>query len=824
MKVETKKELQTPLKKIKTIHKATISQDDVNLIMDILAKLYAYPETAVVREYVANAVDAHIKANVTVPVEVTLPTNSKPTLTVKDYGEGLDMHDILAIYGNFGVSDKRNSNDFIGGFGIGSKSGLAVSDKIYVESIKDGLQNIFELKRTSEGVITEFLAENVPVQGMKSGTTITVNYNKDINSYDMKDFINVLAGWSKDDVIATYQNSSLSYISNYEKLINLRIPDTWTDIGPAYIENTINTNSNSTYFLYPYVYNYSFLRDHIYKYQSNIDTPKPHLAIVGNVAYQLGMHHSFIANDINNELMKENKELIPDDILNQPLVLKFNIGDIKLPYSREYIDLKDNVKVIANAYYETFQKIKEILDSIKQLDYPISEYLTKVHNEGIVLLDGVHTSTKIRTLQHVVMDYLPSKLKDKIPYVHVHSLANPFVNQALPYDYIKLYASDLRKDVLKPLQLYKDDTYKHTSILNSILFINDIGDISETKLRSIIRSALTNSKPYKNDNSFSNIIESVLDDVHISNCNKSIYIVPKSACDEYDIKSFYYTVNLSDLLAYTHMSAKTRKKTAKNNYIEGYVLTTTSEWSDKSTNISKIYPNKKKDATPILDRLKEQKVLLFKPEQNCLFNILDGYFIDLDIFNICICPLSDEPYNFLKDNLPTAKIFDESILKDAYTTLLEGKWISQSAINDIYDRTLLLPSYDYKNDIDVIINEFDEQDIEPVLISRNEQYDFSKYLSKLLPGLLRNYFNQIEELTKTNEFCKNALSGIDKSKYDVKTKEPSMNSRLFKLIIKESYWARNTLAKDDIIEIYKNFKAEYKDELKLAREFYRKFL
>lgn len=822
MKVETKKEIQNPLKKIKTIHKATISQDDVNLIMDILAKLYTQPETAVVREYVANAVDAHIKANVKVPVEVTLPTNSKPTLTVKDYGEGLDMHDILAIYGNFGISDKRNSNDFIGGFGIGSKSGLAVSDKIYVESIKDGLQNIFELKRTSEGVITEFLSENVPVQGIKSGTTITINYNKEINSYDIQNFINVLAGWSKDDVIATYQSSSLSYISEYEKLINLRIPDTWTDIGPAYIENTINTNSNYDYFLYPHVYDYNFLRYNVYQYQSNIGIFKTHLAIVGNVAYRLDIHHSFIANDINNELMKENKEPIPDDIIYQPLVLKFNIGDIKLPYSREYIDLKDNIKVIANAYYETFQRIKEILDSIKQLDLPISEYLTKVHNEGIILLDGMHTSTKIRTLQNVVMDYLPSKLKDKIPYVHVHSLNNPFANKALPYNYIELYARDLRKDVLKPIQLRTDDTYKHTSILNSILFINDIGNISETKLRSIIRNALTSHKPYQNDNSFPSIIKSVLDTARISNCSKSIYIVPKSACDEYDIKSFYYTVNLSDLLAYTHMSVKTRK-TAKTNYIEGYVLTTTSEWSAKSTNISKIYPNKKKDATPILDKLKEQKVLLFKPEQNRLFNILDSYFIDLDIFDICICPLSNEPYEFLKNNLQTAKIFDEHLLKDVYTTLLEGKWINQSVINDVYDRNLLLPSYDYKNDIDVIINEFDEQDVEPVLVPRNEQYDFSKYLSNLSPGWLRNYFNQIEELTETNEFCKNTLSGIDPSKYDVKIKEPSMNSRLFKLIVKDSYWARNTLAKDDIIEIYKNFKAEYKDELKLAREFYRRF-
>ena len=823
MKVETKKELQTPLKKIKTIHKATISQDDVNLIMDILAKLYTHPETAVVREYVANAVDAHIKANVKVPVEVTLPTNSKPILTVKDYGEGLDMHDILAIYGNFGVSDKRNSNDFIGGFGIGSKSGLAVSDKIYVESIKDGLQNIFELKRTSEGVITEFLSENVPVQGMKSGTTITVNYNKEINTYNMCEFINTLAGWSKNDVIATYQYSSLSYINKYNNDINLRIPDTWTDIGPAYIENKINIQSNRMDFIYPDIYDYADLRNHVYQYTSDDYIFNPHLAVVGNVVYPLKINSSIITNDINSQLTKENKDLIPNDILHQPLVLKFDIGEVKLPYSREYIDIKDNIKVIANAYYKTYQKIKDKVNNIKKLDLSISEYLTKVHDEGIVLLECKYYD-KLQTLNNIVMDYLPTTVEDKIHYKDIDSLNTEFTTNISPkYCYnISLYSSDLKRDVLKPIKLNISSFYHHTEILNSILFINDIGDISEVKLRNILRSSLTSKKLYKNNSSFADILESILDKCRIYNNEKTIAIVPKNVCDECDIKSFYYTVNLSDLLAYTHMSTKTRKK-AKTNYIEGYVLTTTSEWSAKSTNISKIYTNKKKDATPILDKLKEQKVLLFKPEQNRLFNILDNYFIDLNIFDICICPSSDKPYNFLKDNLPTAKIFDENMLKDVYTTLLEGKWINQSTINDVYDRNLLLTNYDYKNDIDVIVNEFDEQDVEPVLVPRNEQYDFSKYLSKLSPGWLKNYFNQIEELTKTDEFCKNALSGIDPSKYDVKTKEPSINSRLFKLIVKDSYWARNTLDKDDIIEIYKNFKAEYKDELKLAREFYRRF-
>lgn len=824
MKVETKKEIQNPLKKIKTIHKATISQDDVNLIMDILTKLYTHPETAVVREYVANAVDAHIKANVKVPVEVTLPTVDTPTLTVKDYGEGLDMHDILAIYGNFGVSDKRNSNDFIGCFGIGSKSGLAVSDKIYVESIKNGLKNIFELKRTSEGVITEFLAENVPTQGMKSGTTITINYNKRITVQDMERFVNVLAGWSKDDVIATYSYNTLSNMNMLNKIVNLRIPDTWQDIGPAYVENLINIRHSDTNFVYPDIYDYNHLTDHIYKPIAHFGEYRKHIAIAGSVAYFLDIDMNSIEQDINKELIKENKEPIPHDIIWQPLVLKFNIGDIKLPYSREYIDIKDNIKVIANEYYETFKKIKSIVNDIKKLDLPISKYLAKVHNEGIVLLNSLYVSSNKDTLRDIVMNYLPSTLEGKIPYDHTPGLNNYFVNSKLSYNYIELYARDLNKDTLKPIKLLSSSSYLHLDILNSILFINDIGDISETKLRSIIRSALTSRKPYKNDKSFSNIIESVLDKAQISSYQKSIYIVPKSACDEYDIKSFYYTVNLSDLLAYTHMSTKTRKKTTKIDYIEGNVLTTTNEWKNKTSNISKIYPNKKKDATPIIDRLKEQKVLLFKPEQKSLFYMLNSYFIDFYIFDICIYPSSDEPYNFLKDNLPTAKIFDETILKDVYTTFLEGRWMYNSVIDKVYDRNLLVSNTSYKNDISTIINEFDKQDIEPVLIPQNEQLRILYIVKNLSPTKLKGYVYDIEELAKTDEFCRNTISGINTSKYDVKTKEPSINSRLFQLAIIDSYWTRNTLIKNDIIELYKNFKAEYKDELKLAREFYRKFL
>ena len=115
-------------------YKAQIDKSAAGLVMDILAKLYANPLAAAIREYTSNAIDAHIASGSDKPVEVNLPSRQNQWLTIRDYGKGLTAFDILTVYANFGSSDKRDSDEFIGGFGIGSKSGLAISDSIYAVS------------------------------------------------------------------------------------------------------------------------------------------------------------------------------------------------------------------------------------------------------------------------------------------------------------------------------------------------------------------------------------------------------------------------------------------------------------------------------------------------------------------------------------------------------------------------------------------------------------------------------------------------------------------------------------------------------------------
>lgn len=104
-------------------------------IMKILSEMYSDPHKAIAREYIANAVDSHRmarKLGIVVPkaIEVSTPTKLLPVLKVRDYGIGMSEDEAEELLSNYGSSGdlKRQSDDIIGGFGIGSKAAFAVAD------------------------------------------------------------------------------------------------------------------------------------------------------------------------------------------------------------------------------------------------------------------------------------------------------------------------------------------------------------------------------------------------------------------------------------------------------------------------------------------------------------------------------------------------------------------------------------------------------------------------------------------------------------------------------------------------------------------------
>jgi len=81
------------------------------------------------------------------PFDVHLPTQLEPWFSLRDYGTGLCDEDIANVYGAIGVSTKRDSNDVIGCFGIGSLSPYSMCDSFTVKSFLNGTCRTYQCMR-----------------------------------------------------------------------------------------------------------------------------------------------------------------------------------------------------------------------------------------------------------------------------------------------------------------------------------------------------------------------------------------------------------------------------------------------------------------------------------------------------------------------------------------------------------------------------------------------------------------------------------------------------------------------------------------------------
>ena len=87
-------------------------------IMSILREgLYTDRVLAVLREYSANAWDAHrTSGKADLPIKVTLPTDMNPTLVIRDWGTGMSEEDIFGVFTQYGESTKREDDTAVGGW------------------------------------------------------------------------------------------------------------------------------------------------------------------------------------------------------------------------------------------------------------------------------------------------------------------------------------------------------------------------------------------------------------------------------------------------------------------------------------------------------------------------------------------------------------------------------------------------------------------------------------------------------------------------------------------------------------------------------------
>ena len=101
--------------------KTSIDPKNLEFITTLLSSnLYSNPEQSFIREIVSNAWDSHVEAGTTdtpVIIRYKWGDNSSWEITIRDFGTGISPKRFKNIFCNIGSSTKRESNEFIGGFG-----------------------------------------------------------------------------------------------------------------------------------------------------------------------------------------------------------------------------------------------------------------------------------------------------------------------------------------------------------------------------------------------------------------------------------------------------------------------------------------------------------------------------------------------------------------------------------------------------------------------------------------------------------------------------------------------------------------------------------
>lgn len=155
----------------------TFDRDGLGKLMTSLSNVYRDSYGATLREYAVNALDSHRAAGNPAPVEVTLPSDFDPTLTVADHGVGMSEDEVLNLYCAYGGSTKRETNSQVGAFGIGAKAAFTITPGWHVTAIKDGRKVVAEMHLSEDGTPTVRIVHRADTNDA-NGVTVQIPVDK----------------------------------------------------------------------------------------------------------------------------------------------------------------------------------------------------------------------------------------------------------------------------------------------------------------------------------------------------------------------------------------------------------------------------------------------------------------------------------------------------------------------------------------------------------------------------------------------------------------------------------------------------------------------
>lgn len=291
--------------------------------------LYSRKKEAVLRELGTNALDAHVLNGYSEPFDVFFdknPDSGTLTIRIRDYGPGLNDHDIMNLYTTYFDSTKTDTNKMVGAFGLGSKSPFAVADSFIVHSHFDGVKTTYSI----------FLNNGIP-SIMKLG---------EVETHETGIEIEIEQSWQT--------------INSWEKAAHEIFP--WFDTPPrlngTLVEKKDRFYENEYGFLLNEKTYYSFSRGSEIVY-----------AVCGGICYDV-------------------KIAVSPKFIN-PVVLKMPLGSVDITPSRESLGTDEKTIAALNTVYSKFEETflknlkKEVGNTLKEevtyfqnmkSDFPLTRY------------------------------------------------------------------------------------------------------------------------------------------------------------------------------------------------------------------------------------------------------------------------------------------------------------------------------------------------------------------------------------------------------------------------------------------------------------------
>ena len=310
----------------------------------LTSALYKNVPSSIVRELISNAYDGHIRAgNLEKEIEVHAPTLMEPTFEVRDFGCSMDEETMMNIYTSFFSSTKNDSNEEVGGFGLGCKLPFAYTDIFTITTYLNGKRQDY-IAAKENGVPTLSKNGQAVETDEPNGVKVCVPIqDEDINLF--RSAIEYMIKYSSFKI-----NQKDAQVVPQKEYDNLGLPN-FHNYGSESLTRIVRVGG------VPYSLDKETLTENILKYYHVDHFKNDDNDYEGN---------ALILHEVLKEFSDSNFYFSVDALCHYNGCLDFNVGEIDVTASRESLKYSNKTR-------------KALFKRLCELQITLKKYLIKIY-------------------------------------------------------------------------------------------------------------------------------------------------------------------------------------------------------------------------------------------------------------------------------------------------------------------------------------------------------------------------------------------------------------------------------------------------------------